>query len=147
MSSLHQETFLSWMGGTLTMLYLSPINELLVYRDLQTDAPLPGLATRWQMSPDGKQWTFWLRQGIPFYEGWGELTGEDVKCAFERTIGEGSNASSASELRNLLDRIEVSEKFKVVFYLKQPSIDFPGSLAGDGSQQDRLQKVCGAGGR
>ena len=134
-SSLHQETFLPWMGGTLTMMYISPINEYLVYRDPANDAAKPGLATRWQMAPDGKQWTFWLREGVPFHEGWGELTSEDVKYTFERIVGKDSNASSSSEVRNLIDSIETPEKYKVIFKLKKPSLGFPLSIAGDGGQQ------------
>ena len=33
------------------------------------------------MSPDGKDWTVTLRQGIPFHDNWGEFTARDVRHA------------------------------------------------------------------
>lgn len=32
-------------------------------------SPQPALATEWQMSPDGKEWTISLRQGVSFHDG------------------------------------------------------------------------------
>jgi len=44
------------------------------------------LATKWEMSKDGLTWTFWIRKGIQFHGGYGELTAEDVKYSLQRVI-------------------------------------------------------------
>lgn len=38
----------------------------LVNFDPKTNTPVPSLATRWTVSPDGKTWTFTLREGVKF---------------------------------------------------------------------------------
>jgi peptide/nickel transport system substrate-binding protein len=50
----------------------------------------PDLAERWDISKDGTQWTFYLRKGVKFHKGFGELTAEDVKFTFERLKTESS---------------------------------------------------------
>jgi peptide/nickel transport system substrate-binding protein len=37
-----------------------------------------GLANKWEMSPDGLTWMFYLRKGVKFHDG-AELTAKDVK--------------------------------------------------------------------
>jgi ABC-type transport system substrate-binding protein len=46
---------------------------------------IPDLAHSWEISKDGKTYTFFLRQGVKFHDG-GELTAEDVKATFQRLI-------------------------------------------------------------
>ena len=63
------------------MLDKRPALEYLVGIDRYTGAYIPELAETWVMSPDGKDWTVTLRQGIPFHEHWGEFTARDVRHA------------------------------------------------------------------
>ena len=46
---------------------IMPIYEHLVGRHYQTDVEVPELATDWSVTPDGKVWTFNLRDDVPFY--------------------------------------------------------------------------------
>lgn len=46
--------------------------------DPKTGAFIPRLAEKWQSSPDMKEWTFFLRQGVQFHNGFGEFTAKDV---------------------------------------------------------------------
>jgi len=55
--------------------------------------PVPGLATSWEHSQDGKVWTFYLRKGVKFHPVTGvdfkapdEMTAKDVVYSFKRTI-------------------------------------------------------------
>ena len=124
MSSLHEETFLPWNGGGPRKYYLDPIYEYLVYLDPETRQPTPGLATKWEMSKDGMTWTFWIRQGVQFHEGYGELTAEDVKYSLERVADPKSIVGPSSTMRRLIKKVEAPEKYKAVVTLNVPDIEF-----------------------
>ena len=51
-------------------------------------SPDLGLAHKWEMSPDGLTWTFYLRKGVKFHDGV-ELTAKDVKFSIELTHAPG----------------------------------------------------------
>lgn len=65
------------------------IHEGLVRLNAKTLEPIPGLAEKWEISPDGKTITFHLRKGVYFQnpeneDGKGaEVTSSDVKFTFE----------------------------------------------------------------
>ena len=44
----------------------------------------PDLAERWTSSPDGKEWTFYLRKGVQFHHGFGEMTAGDVVFSLKK---------------------------------------------------------------
>ena len=56
--------------------------EGLVTQD-QSNKPIPGLAEKWDISPDGKIYTFHLRSGIKFSDG-SPITAADVVFSFQR---------------------------------------------------------------
>jgi len=47
--------------------------------------PVPDLAERWEVSPDGLTYTFHLRDGVRFHNG-REATAEDVRYSYERLL-------------------------------------------------------------
>jgi peptide/nickel transport system substrate-binding protein len=62
----------------------SPMYDTLLRRhpkDGQTI--IPDLAWKWDISPDGKKYTFHLRKGVKFHDG-ADFTAEDVKATYER---------------------------------------------------------------
>ncbi len=62
----------------------SPMYDTLLRRhprDGQTI--IPDLAWKWDISPDGKRYTFHLRRGVKFHDG-ADFTAEDVKATYER---------------------------------------------------------------
>ncbi len=46
---------------------------------------VPDIASRWEISPDGLEYKFFLREGVRFHDG-DELTAEDVKRTMERAL-------------------------------------------------------------
>jgi len=124
MSTLHEETFLPWLGGGGRKFYLDTIYEYLTYLDPETHALTPGLATQWRMSADGKTWTLQIREGVEFQENWGELTAEDVQYSLQRLIDPLAKSGPSSAMRNIIESITVPEKYTVVIQLSKPDIQF-----------------------
>jgi len=59
-----------------------PVSEWLVGVDRLTGEYIPELATSWEMAPNGKDWTFKLREGVQWQDDYGEFTAEDVRHSF-----------------------------------------------------------------
>src|SRR2546425_3689843 len=68
---------------------LKPMYENLLSRDPTTGALIPMLAERWESLEGGYVWRFYLRKGVAFHDGQGELTAEDVKFTFTAIVQEG----------------------------------------------------------
>ena len=64
------------VSAEISMIVLNNIYERLVDVD-DKGLPMPGLASKWAVSPDGLVYTFTLRQGVKFHNG-REMTAEDV---------------------------------------------------------------------
>lgn len=73
-----------WMYDTSSGEVAMQVYETLVFyeRD-EIDEFVPLLATDWTISPDGRTYTFTIRQGVTFHAG-GSLTPEDVAYSFWR---------------------------------------------------------------
>ncbi len=64
----------------------SPMYDLLIRRDPKDGQTIiPDLAWKWDISPDGKKYTFHLRKGVKFHDG-ADFTAEDVKATYERVV-------------------------------------------------------------
>ena len=50
----------------------------------------PGIAERWELSPDGKTWTFTIRRWVKFHDGT-DLTAADVAWSFNHSMGPQAN--------------------------------------------------------
>lgn len=61
----------------------------------------PALAEKWDVSPDGKTYTFHLRSGVKFHNG-REMTASDVKYSWERALAPKTESTVSS---NYLDGI------------------------------------------
>jgi len=88
--------------------------ETLYARDEQGN-PIPDLAQKHDVSPDGKTYTFTLRQGVKFHNGQ-EMTGQDIKASMERYAKVGGSAP----IMKPVDSITVPSKYVVRVQLKNP---------------------------
>jgi peptide/nickel transport system substrate-binding protein len=85
-------------------------------------AVLPALAESWEVSEDGKRYSFKLREGVTFHDG-SSFEASDVVFALERARAEDSvNAQKA--LFEPIDNIEAAGDDGVVITLKRPSGNF-----------------------
>jgi peptide/nickel transport system substrate-binding protein len=85
----------------------------------------PDLAERWETS-DGRVWTFFLRRGVQFHKGYGEVTADDVKFSFERFTDRTVATPNAGNMANV-ERIDAVDRYTVRFTLADPSYAFVAS--------------------
>jgi peptide/nickel transport system substrate-binding protein len=81
---------------------------------------IPDLAHSWEISKDGKTYTFYLRKGVMFSDG-AELTSEDVKATFDRIAKPPEGvAIPRSILFKSVAEITAPDKYTVQFTLSSP---------------------------
>jgi ABC-type transport system substrate-binding protein len=76
-------------------LQYDPFWETLLEVDPKTGEFTPRLAEKWQASPDLKEWTFFLRRGVPFHNGFGEFTARDVVHSHALMLRQDTTATLA----------------------------------------------------
>src|ERR1700704_6002907 len=81
---------------------------------------IPDLAHSWEISKDGKTYTFLLRKGIQFHDG-AELTSEDVKATFDRIVKPPQGISiPRSILFRAVSEVNAPDKYTIEFRLAEP---------------------------
>ena len=78
------------------------------------------LAEDYKVSPDARKITFYLRKGVQFHHGYGEMTSEDVKFSIMRHLDPAVASSRATQFADI-ERIEIPDKYTVEIYLKHSS--------------------------
>src|SRR5919198_1402435 len=96
------DTNFTWLQSRSGMLDKRPALEYLIGIDRNTGAYIPELAEKWEMSPDGKDWTITLRKGVPFHDHWGEFTARDVRHSVFLITQPESVQTDASIFRTLM---------------------------------------------
>lgn len=102
-------------------------DTLIIYSNDQSEY-LPSLATKWEISDDGLEYTFYLRDDVHFQKGQYQdgrlLTAEDVKYSLER----------AKEAKNvtlvMLDHVDVIDDTTVKCVLNEANAIFMDALTG-----------------
>ena len=81
---------------------------------------IPDLAHSWEISPDGKTYTFFLRKGVTFHDG-ADFTAEDVKATYQRIIQPPRGFSSPrTPLFTTVSEINVRDSYTIEFKLSEP---------------------------
>jgi ABC-type oligopeptide transport system substrate-binding subunit len=75
--------------------------EGLTEYDPKTLAPVPGVAARWEASPDSKEWTFYLRHDARWSND-DPVTAHDFVRSWQRTVQLGERAPHARLLENIV---------------------------------------------
>ncbi|MET1128595.1 MAG: ABC transporter substrate-binding protein [Thermoproteota archaeon] len=122
-------------GGTLTVILADDLrteNVLLersIYEDMVWDAlydtlvylddnysPKPWVAYKYEWSPDGKVWTFYLVRNATWHDG-KPLTADDVVFTFNYIV---ENNIPGFDIAKYIERAEKVDDYTVRLYLKQP---------------------------
>ena len=121
--------------------------EGLVFYKEESTALEPGLATSWTVSPDGKTYTFKLRQGVKFHDGTPFNAnavvfsiGRQMKNRNVKFSGKGWDIPKqerppeywvSMEMDDIVDSIEATDEYTVVFKLKKVTAPFLANLGMD----------------
>lgn len=126
------ETNRFWTVSRPDLLQVDPYLETLLDIDPKTGEYVPRLAERWEMSPDAKEWTFYLRKGVTFHYGFGELTAKDVVHSHELITGPDAKGTLTPFWRTA-EEVKALDEYTVVFRMKVPAVTFPyaASRSGD----------------
>ena len=89
---------------------------------------VPALATDWQVSDDGLQWTFTLRSGVMFHDG-SAFTVDDVIAKFERAMDPDSGHTNPGYYAAIESVESAMDGTAVVFTLERPSRSLLYNLA------------------
>ena len=91
--------------------YGRQIHAFLIETTVQDGARVitPGIAEKWEVTPDGRSWTVTVRDGVRFNDG-SLLTPEDVLWTFKWAIGE--QASEYSTGGGCLSQSQLTESFE-----------------------------------
>ena len=114
------ESNLPWTLPTSYLIQLRPALEHLIGIDRATGEYVSELAASWDLSQDGLAWTFGLRQGVQFHDGWGALTARDVVHSLDMIMTADSRAGNAQFWRDTLTRAEIIDDATVRLHLNRP---------------------------
>lgn len=88
----------------------------------------PGLATEWEYDEENMTWTFQLREGVEFHDGYGEMTASDVVFSLQRILAEETASPHALLLDSIKD-VRSEGDYTVVIELSKPDPSLLDKLA------------------
>ena len=88
---------------------------------------VPGLATKWDVSPDGKVYTFHLRKGVSFHNG-EAFNAQVAKWNLERSAAEGTK-NAHPEFFRVIEKIEIPDENTLKLTLKDVDALFIARMA------------------
>ncbi|RCV65711.1 peptide/nickel transport system substrate-binding protein [Methanophagales archaeon] len=86
---------------------------------------VPDLAESWDVSDDGEECTFHLRQGVMWHDG-EEFTAEDVKYTYDLILSGDvtSMIPLATEYSDIIEEVEIVDDYTVKFTLQEAMVPF-----------------------
>ena len=84
---------------------------------------IPAVASDYEISPDGKTYTFTLREGVTFHNG-NAVTLEDVLYSLKRCAGSESEGTPLIAAFSNVADVSADDQGRVVITLAEPSLEF-----------------------
>ena len=133
---LPQDTFFPWLQTSGGFLPLRPLAENPTTIDPKTGVStiLPQLFTGWDMDSEGDDFTFRIREGVPFHFDWGEYTVRDFIYSVDQSTQDGGltgcqsvltasmGADSATEMM-AEGNLNVIDDHNFTMHLARPQVD------------------------
>ncbi len=89
--------------------------------EVSVEKVVPSLAERWEISPDGKTYTFYLRKGVKFHDGH-PFTAKDAKYSLD--FFADLKQSSLAPMVTMMEKVEIVDDHTVKVSLKYPHVPF-----------------------
>jgi peptide/nickel transport system substrate-binding protein len=125
--------------GEQHVMYL--VHDELIEVDFETRERVAGLAETWEPNEDFTEWTFTLRDDVPFHPGpdgqdYGNVRAQDVKFSFSQYLKDDSVFSRSDVYRELiggdLDNFEIVDDHTFRLHLASPNATVPSLFSGAG---------------
>lgn len=132
-------------GATLDASGRTIFNKLTDFKEGETTV-VPSLAEKWDVSADGKTYTFHLRKGVKFhttkdFKPSRDFNADDVLFSFHRQLDANHPYHKVSggnyeyfvgmDMQNIIDKVEKVDDYTVKISLKVPNSPFLANLAMD----------------
>ena len=112
--------------------------DTLAFPDV-TGEPKPWLARSWESSPDGKTWTFRLRDTVKWHDG-RPLTADDVVFTFDYNLKGPGAATGVYSAINYVDSVTSPDPYTVVIVINSVRPSFLPDVAGSFSAMSIIPK-------
>lgn len=106
---------------------LTSVYDTLVYQDLDGNL-VPGLAERWEVSPDGLTYTFYLRRDVVFHDGT-PFDAQAVKFNLDRISSPETLSRKAADMLGPYDHTEVVDEYTARVHFREPYAPFLDSAS------------------
>jgi peptide/nickel transport system substrate-binding protein len=104
---------------------LDAMFDTLLERDPATGKIREGtgrLASEWSHNADFTKFTFKIRKGVPFHDGWGDVTAQDVLFSWNLMMSKGSLNPSVSTFKNFTAATPDADTFEIVSGVPNPGV-------------------------
>lgn len=93
--------------------------QTLIYTDHTSSGYTPMLAESWDIAPDGKSWTFYLRKNVFWHNG-DPFDADDVVCTFERLSERRNELLIFTAYLKAFESVEKIDQYTVKVNFKEP---------------------------
>ena len=121
---------------------IGPLFSGLTRLNLKTMRPEPDLAQRWEVSEDGRVWTFYLRKNVRWSDGT-PFTADDVVFTFNEVYYNDEIPSSARDILTVKGKrikVEKIDDHTVRFILPEPFAPFLNALSVEILPKHKLER-------
>ena len=121
------ETNRTWAGSRQAYVQFEPMLETLLAKHVENGLIVPRLAESWDTDATMQNWTFKLRKGVEFHDGWGEFTAKDVMHTLKILCREDSRLSTCGSVTTRAERGDAIDYEEVMTIVDDYTIRFNGT--------------------
>lgn len=121
------ETNRPWAGSRQAFVQYEPMLETLLAKHVENGLIVPRLAVSWETDDTMQNWTFNLREGVEFHDGWGEFTAKDVMHTLKTLCREDSRLSTCGSVTTRDERGDALDYEAAMTIVDDHTVTFNGT--------------------